>query len=100
VLARVPPGAGAVDQLVWSLSERVTPIEFLIHDRDSKFSAIFDDVFRSEGIEILRTPIRAPKANVFAERWVGTVRRDCLWILIVSRRQLEQVLRIYVDHYG
>ncbi len=100
MLARVPPGAGAVDQLVWSLSERVTPIEFLIHDRDSKFSAIFDDVFRSEGIEILRTPTRAPKANVFAERWVGTVRRDCLWILIVSRRQLEQVLRIYVDHYN
>ena len=50
---------------------------------------------------MIRTPFRAPKANAFAERWVGTIRRDCLdWILIVSRRQLEQVLRVYVDHYN
>ena len=88
-------------QLAWSLSERLTPVRFLIHDRDSKFSSVFDEVFRSEGVEIIRTPFRAPKANAFAERWVGTVRRDCLdWILIVSRRQLEQVLRVYVDHYN
>src|SRR5437870_3106192 len=72
-----------------------------IHDRDSTFSRAFDEVFRSEGVEIIRTPFRAPQANAFAERWVGTVRRDCLdWILIVSRRQLEQVLRVYVDHYN
>jgi putative transposase len=58
-------------------------------------------VFRGEGVEIIRTPFRAPQANAFAERWVGTVRRECLdWILIVSRRQLEQVLRVYVDHYN
>jgi hypothetical protein len=88
-------------QLAWSLSERLTPLRFLIHDRDSKFSHAFDEVFRSEGIEIIRTPFRAPKANAFAERWVGTVRRDCLdWILIVSRRQLDHVLRVYVDHYN
>ena len=88
-------------QLAWSLSERLTPIRFLIHDRDSKFSKVFDEVFRSEGVEIIRTPFRAPKANAFAERWVGTVRCDCLdWILIVSRQQLEQVLRVYVDHYN
>ncbi len=88
-------------QLAWSLSERLTPVSFLIHDRDSKFSNIFDEVFRSDGVEIIRTPFRAPKANAFAERWVGTVRRDCLdWILIVSRRQLEQILRVYVDHYN
>jgi len=73
----------------------------LVHDRDSKFSRVFDEVFRSDGVEIIRTPFRAPQANAFAERWVGTVRRDCLdWILIVSRRQLEQVLRVYVDHYN
>lgn len=61
----------------------------------------FDDVFKSEGIEIIRTPFRAPNANAFAERWVGTVRRDCLdWLLIASRRQLEHVLRVYVDHYN
>jgi transposase InsO family protein len=88
-------------QLTWSLAERPTPIRFLIHDRDSKFSRAFDDVFRSEGVEIIRTPFRAPNANAFAERWIGTVRRDCLdWLLIASRRQLEHVLRVYVDHYN
>ena len=87
-------------QFAWSLSERPRPIRFLIHDRDTKFSRAFDDVFESEGVEIIRTPFRAPKANAFAERWVGTVRRDCLdWLLIGSRRQLERVLHIYVDHY-
>ena len=88
-------------QLAWSLSGRVTPIRFLLHDRDSKFSRAFDEVFRSEGVEIIRTPFRAPNANAFAERWVGTIRRDCLdWLLITSRRQLEHVLRVYVDHYN
>ncbi len=88
-------------QLAWSLTERPTPIRFLIHDRDSKFSRAFDDVFRSEGVEIIRTPFRAPNANAFAERWVGTIRRDCLdWLLIASRRQLEHVLRVYVEHYN
>ena len=88
-------------QLGWSLSERTTPARFLIHDRDSKFSRGVDEVFRSEGIRIIRTPFRAPQANAFAERWVGTVRRDCLdWLLIISRRQLEHVMRIYVDHYN
>src|SRR5829696_5094634 len=99
-----PSGAWVAQQarqLAWSLSERLTPVRFLIHDRDSKFSRAFDEVFRSEGVEIIRTPFRAPRANAFAERWVGTVRRDCLdWILIVSRRQLEHVLRVYVDHYN
>src|SRR5437870_11385701 len=72
-----------------------------IHDRDSTFSRAFDEVFRSEGVEIIRTPFRAPQANAFAERWVGTVRRDCLdWLLISSRKQLERVLRVYVDHYN
>ena len=73
----------------------------ILHDRDSKFTRAFDDVFQSEGIEIIRTPFRAPNANAFAERWVGTVRRDCLdWLLIASRRQLERVLRVYVEHYN
>src|SRR5262245_44903321 len=66
-----------------------------------EFSHALDDIFKSEGVEIIRTPFRAPRANAFAERWVRTVRRDCLnWLLIVSRRQLEGVLRIYVDHYN
>jgi len=88
-------------QLAWSFPTRLTPIRFLVHDRDSKFSRVFEKVFRSDGVEIIRTPFRAPQANAFAERRVGTVRRDCFdWILIVSRRQLEQVLRVYVDHYN
>jgi putative transposase len=99
-----PEGGWVVQQarqFAWSLYARATPARFLIHDRDSKFSHAFDDVFRSEGVEIIRTPFRAPQANAFAERWVGTVRRDCLdWLLIVSRRQLERVLRIYADHYN
>jgi hypothetical protein len=58
-------------------------------------------VFRSEGIEIVRTPVRAPKANAIAERFVRTVRADCLdWLLILNRRHLERVLRVFVDHYN
>ena len=88
-------------QFAWSVSARPRPIRFLTHDRDTKFCRAFDDVFRSEGIEIIRTPFRAPNANAFAERWVGTVRRDCLdWLLIARRRQLERVLSVYVDHYN
>jgi putative transposase len=74
-------------------------MRFLVRDRDSKFSRAFDEVFRTEGVEIIRTPYRAPNANAFAERWVGTVRRDCLdWLLILNRRHLERVLRVYVEH--
>ena len=74
---------------------------FLIHDRDAKFALAFDRVFGSEGVEVLRTPIRAPKANAHAERFVGSVRRECLdWVVIAGRRQLEHVLRTYVEHYN
>jgi putative transposase len=76
-------------------------IRFLIHDRDSKFSGAFDEVFRSEGIKVIHTPIRAPQANAYAERFVRTVRAECLdWLLIVGRRDLEQVLRTYTAHYN
>ncbi len=74
---------------------------FLIHDRDSKFSGSFDEVFRSEGIKTIHTPIRAPQANAYAERFVRTVRGECLdWILILGRRHLEHVLRTYTAHYN
>jgi transposase InsO family protein len=74
---------------------------FLIHDRDSKFSAGFDEVVRSEGVEVIQTPIRAPQANAYAERFVRTVRAECLdWLLILGRRQLERVLRTYIAHYN
>jgi transposase InsO family protein len=74
---------------------------FLIHDRDSKFSGAFDEVFRSEGIRVIRTPIRAPQANAYAERFVRTVRAECLdWLLILGRRHLEHVLHTYTTHYN
>ena len=76
-------------------------LRFLIRDRDSKYSGAFDEIFRSEGARIVRTPVRAPKANAIAERFVRTVRAECLdWLLILNRRHLERVLRVYVDHYG
>jgi putative transposase len=87
--------------LEWSLTERPSPLRFLIHDRDSKLTGAFDEVFRSEGFSIIRTPVKAPKANAFAERFVGTIRRECLdWMLIFGRRQLERTLCTYVEHYN
>jgi putative transposase len=76
-------------------------VRFLIHDRDSKFSGTFNEVFRSEGINVIHTPIRALQANAYAERFVRTVRAECLdWLLIIGRRHLETVLRIYTAHYN
>ncbi len=76
-------------------------VRFLIRDGDSKYSGPFDEVFGSEGIRTVKTPVRAPKANAIAERFVRTVRTECLdWLLILNRRHLECVLRVYVDHYG
>jgi putative transposase len=73
----------------------------LIRDRDSKYSGPFDEVFRSEGIRIVKTPVRAPKANAIAERFVRTVRAECLdSLLILNRRHLERVLRVYINHYN
>ena len=77
------------------------PFRFLIHDRDTKFSHAFDAVFRTEGMEVIRTPIEAPNANAYAERWVRTLRSDCLdRILILNRQHLEHVLRVYSRHYN
>jgi putative transposase len=76
-------------------------VRFLIRDRDSKHSATFDEVLRSERIRTVKTPVRAPRANAIAERFVRTVRSEYLdWLLILNRRHLERVLRVYVDHYN
>jgi transposase InsO family protein len=99
-----PSGAWVTQQarqLAWKLEERPSPFRFLIRDRDAKFARSFDAVFASAGIEIVKTPVRAPKANAIAERFVGTARRECLdWLLILNRRHLERVLRVFVDHYN
>jgi transposase InsO family protein len=88
-----PTGAWVAQQarnLLTDLGDRVVSFRFLIRDRDSKFTDTFDAVFASEGIRILRTPVRAPRANAIAERWIGTVRRELLdRMLIVNRRHLE-----------
>jgi transposase InsO family protein len=76
-----PTGEWATQQarnIIETFAERAEPIRFLIHDRDSKFTAGFDEVFRSDGIRTIRTPVRAPRANAFIERWIGTVHRECL----------------------
>jgi transposase InsO family protein len=87
--------------LAGDLTEHARSFRFLIRDRDAKFTASFDEVFVSEGIEVIRTPIRSPRANAIAERWVRTVREECLdWTLVLGRHHLEAVLRDYVRHYN
>jgi transposase InsO family protein len=87
--------------LIAVLDDQAGTFKFLIRDRDGKFTRAFDDVWRSTGVEIIRTPIQAPNANAVAERWIGTVRRECLdRLLIIGCRQLVGVLRLYVEHYN
>ena len=75
--------------------------KFLVRDRDTKFTTAFDAVFSAIDVETLKTPIQSPKANAFAERFVRTVRQDCLdHLLIVSRRHLQAVLSEYLRHYN
>ena len=88
-------------QLSWTLPERAEPIKFLIRDRDQKFTERFDEVFRSDGSEVVRTPFRAPQTNGVAERFVRTVRSECLdRLLILNQQHLERTLGVFVDHYN
>ena len=83
------------------LEDRVGRFRVLLRDRDAKFTAAFDTVVAAEAITVLRTPVRAPRANAYAERWVGTVRREVLdRMLILGCRQLRSVLADYADHYN
>jgi transposase InsO family protein len=87
--------------LAFSFEDRSARVRFLLRDREAKYSGSFDEVFRTERIEVIRTPIRAPRANAFAERWVRTVRNECLdWTLVRGRRHLERVVRDYAFHYN
>jgi transposase InsO family protein len=99
-----PTGAWVVQKarnLNMALAERAQPVKFLIRDRDAKFTSSFDEVFRSEHIRTIRMPAQAPRANAFDERFVGTVRRECLdRMLILGRGHLEHALADYVIHYN
>jgi putative transposase len=87
--------------LLMDLDDGIQRPRFLIHDRDKRFSRAFDAIFCGEGITIIRTPIQAPNANAYAERWVRSARRECLdRLLIFGRRQLEHVLRVYIRHFN
>jgi putative transposase len=99
---RSPKGTFVSQQarnLSFRLGERETPVRFLIHDRDSKFSGPFDEVLRTEGVQIIRTPIRSPNANAYAERMVKTLRHEVPdWTLILGRRHLDRVLASFARH--
>ena len=99
-----PTGAWVAQQarnLLMDLDQRAAGLRFLLCDRDTKFTAAFDAVFTGAGINMIRTPPQAPRANAFAERWVGTVRRECTdRILIVGERHLTTVLAGYTSHYN
>jgi putative transposase len=85
--------------LMLEVGERAGQFRFLIRDRDTRYAAAFDVVFASEGIELLRSPPQAPRANAYAKRWVRTLRRECLdRILIYNPRHLLPVLGDYVTH--
>ncbi len=84
-----------------TVEERLHDVRFLLHDRDAKFSGPFDEIVRGEGVRVIKTPVRAPQANAIAERWVRSVRNECLdHVLVFGRRHLEQILRHYVTHYN
>jgi len=88
-------------QLVWELSDRENPLRFLIHDNDGSFCRAFDAVFESEGLHVINTPVRAPNANAYAERWVRTAREECLdHILAINAAHLRRVLIEFVQYYN
>ena len=87
--------------LVWEMQETGLQPRFLICDHDTKFCAAFQAVIKSAGMEVIRTPIMAPKANAQCERLVGSARRECFdWLLIVGQRHLERLLEEYLEHYN
>jgi transposase InsO family protein len=99
-----PTGAWTAQQarnLLIDLGERAARFRFLIRDRDSKFTTVFDEVFIGSGVRVIKTPVQSPQANSFAERYVGTLRRECLdHLLIHGERHLRQIFAEYARHYN
>jgi transposase InsO family protein len=93
--------AQAARNFAAELEEVGRRVRFLVRDRDTKFTTSFDDMFASIGVETICTPVRSPRPNAFAERFVRTVRNECLdHLLVFSRRHLETVLAEYIEHYN
>jgi putative transposase len=87
--------------LLMNLGDRADGLKFLIRDRDAKFTAAFDAVFAAAGVRIIKTPVRAPCANAVAERWIASIRRECLDRMLITReRHLRLVLSEYAGHYN
>ncbi len=87
--------------LLMNLEERADSFKFVIRDRDTKFTAGFDAVFTAIGVRIVKSPVKAPRANAIGERWIASARCECLdRMLITGERHLRLVLREYVDHYN
>ena len=85
----------------WQIHDGTGPMRFLIHDRDAKFPTAFDTIFATEGITIIRTPYQAPQANAFAERWIRSVREECVdQLLILNERHLHHVLTEYTPYFN
>ena len=99
-----PSGAWTAQQarnLLMDLGERAARFRFLIRDRDGKFTMAFDEVFAGNGTRVIKTPVRSHRANAFAERFVGTLRRECLdHILILGEGHLHKVLAEFARHYN
>jgi hypothetical protein len=87
--------------LMMNLDDHADPFKFVIRDRDAKFTSAFDAVVTATGTRIIKTPVRAPRANAIAERWIASTRRECLdRMLITGERHLRLVLGEYTDHYN
>ena len=88
-------------QMTWILEDYTLPMCFLIHDHDTKFSRSFDSIFEASDIEIINIPYRAPQANAIAERWVRSVREECLdHLIILNGSHLRRVLKQYIEYYN